>query len=367
MACIGFSDAARVVQCPGSIELIENIGGEKPAKNEKQLEGIAAHWVASEAVHDRVCVAGDLSPNGVVITDEMIDGAAMYVTELRNHLNGQKINDEYPLACKKIHPDNYGVIDAWYYDVLNHTIRVWDYKFGHAYVDVYENWQLLNEACAVVDYIGRVDTDELRVEMCIVQPRSFHRDGPVRRWNIPVSELQPYRERMIWAYNEAKHVEAKGLRSMSTGPECSKCPAASKCELLLNTVMDITDNSCTTAPILLSPNELGKALSVVRKQLELLNAIDTAFTQEVTTLLEQSTTVPGWAMTQGRGTVKWNAPVDEVIAAGEALGIPLAKQAVITPLQALKKGLPDIMFEALAVTQPTKFTLTETRLERLFK
>ena len=46
--------------------------------NGPAMEGTAAHWVFEEMLAGRDVVEGVVAPNGVTVTDEMIDGANIF-------------------------------------------------------------------------------------------------------------------------------------------------------------------------------------------------------------------------------------------------------------------------------------------------
>lgn len=47
------------------------------------MEGTAAHWCFEEMFEGRVPAVGATAPNGVAITDEMLDGAELFVDAVR--------------------------------------------------------------------------------------------------------------------------------------------------------------------------------------------------------------------------------------------------------------------------------------------
>ena len=77
------SSAFRWVRCPGSVSLsaqYPDTGGIEAD------EGDAAHWLAAETFKrdpEARPVDGETAPNGVTVTDEMREGVALYVNDLR--------------------------------------------------------------------------------------------------------------------------------------------------------------------------------------------------------------------------------------------------------------------------------------------
>src|SRR5712672_359077 len=85
-AIIAPSSLDRTVHCPGWLKNATTV----PAlpEGEEAAEGEAAHWVALQMALAAVPGNGELpavgskAPNGVVVTDEMIDGGFIYVEAL---------------------------------------------------------------------------------------------------------------------------------------------------------------------------------------------------------------------------------------------------------------------------------------------
>ena len=48
------------------------------------MEGTAAHWVFEQMFAGVIPVVGQSAPNGIIITDEMLDGAEMFVDAVRS-------------------------------------------------------------------------------------------------------------------------------------------------------------------------------------------------------------------------------------------------------------------------------------------
>jgi hypothetical protein len=70
--------------------------------------------------------------------------------------------------------------------------------------------------------------------------------------------------------------------------------------------------------------------------------------------------VPGWVPKQGEGREAWSIPVEQVVALGETLGVPLAKPGVITPGQARKAGLDSSLTDAFARRPPGEIKLVRS-------
>ena len=168
------SSAARRVACPGSRKLEALYPSTE--RSEAELEGEAAHLVAKIAL-EIMDVPTDIP--GVVITQDMADGAKLYMDHVYGIACETHLNIEERIDIPRIHPLAWGTPDCWMYS--NHELHIWDYKFGFGFVEVFENWQLIAYAAGILDRlkVNGIQDQYITVYMHIVQPRSFHRDGPI--------------------------------------------------------------------------------------------------------------------------------------------------------------------------------------------
>ena len=108
------SAAARRNQCPQSTTL-EALFPEEDTPESR--EGTAAHWAVSEQLSGRTVDVGLIAPNGVPLTDEMIDAADVMVNDVTDTLAlyGLKLADcevERPVRMPRIHPTQFGSPDC---------------------------------------------------------------------------------------------------------------------------------------------------------------------------------------------------------------------------------------------------------------
>jgi len=163
-------------------------------------EGTAAHWVAEQMLSSYVKPGaviktpddfiGTLSPNDVFIDEEMTDGAMIYVNDILNYCNNtgllQHLHIEEKMNLDNIYSGMSGTPDCWVYHAKEHEIVIWDFKYGHGFVDAFENPQLIIYASGVIEQ-SMTDPNNsswLKVKMRIVQPRCYSGDGVVREWMI---------------------------------------------------------------------------------------------------------------------------------------------------------------------------------------
>ncbi len=308
-------------------------------------EGTAAHWAAGELWHRRPVDVGHAAPNGVRVDDEMLDAAELYCRTVHG-AEPSDVSDtrwETQIHGNRVHPThNWGTPDAWRY---NYVLRVWDFKYGHRYVPAFENWQLVNYAALLLDFlsIDGIRDQTLDVELTIVQPRNHHRDGPVRTWKLRAAELRPYVNELRNAADRALQTE----RTATPGNHCDECPGRHVCPALANAGGWAIDHAVAAAvPLELPPQAVGRELTALRRAHRLLEARMTGLEEHALALLRQGKRLPGWMVEHGAGRERWNRPIGEIVMLGELTGVSLSKPGVMTPNQARTAGVPESVVKA---------------------
>lgn len=342
------SSAVRWVQCAASV-LLEALYPETESEKTAADEGTAVHWVAAELLSGRDVALGQVAPVGVVLTEEMIDAATMYVEAVDAALANYPGHDRSMLHVEErvdipyVHALNWGTPDTWFIDPDQCVIYLFDLKYGHRHVDEYENWQLIDYAAGVLEKCG-IDgflDQTFDVVMTIVQPRSYHRGGPVRSWRLKAAELRPYFNTLQNAADTAMQTGAVG----KAGPECLYCRARHACETLQRDAYRSATISASSVPVDLTPAALGLELHMLRQAAERLKGRITGLEEQARQQLRGGQRVPFFALVEKPGREQWAKPVDEVLALGTLFNADLSKpREAITPGQArtlLKKaGLP---------------------------
>lgn len=333
-ARIGFSSLARTVQCEASVTLCESVPPLPPT--EDSLEGDAAHYVAARYAEGFNVPEGSKAPNGIEVTREMIDGGIMWRDEV-----GMYGLVEVPCVATRIHPtDCWGTPDFRRWDPIAMTLRMKDYKWGHKFVEVFECWQLIGGACAALEELGltALEMEQVTLDFAIVQPNSYHREGPVRHWTISARNLTAY---INIAFNAA-HAALGPSPQMRTGDECEYCPARHVCTALQAQALSAVEYVGLAETLNLPPAALGRELSVLERAAEMLDARITGLREQAASIIASGERVPGYGMEQTAGRLKWLGTVAEVVAFGDAIGVDLRQDPkVITPTQAKDRKLLD--------------------------
>jgi len=352
----------RLVNCPGSFALTKLY----PEREDSpaSMEGTAAHWVCVELLHGRHVDVGSLAPNGIAVTEEMIEGAEMYAAIVPVELIEPDIlcHIEKPVKIPRIHPECWGTPDIWW--LTKSTIHIRDYKFGHGYVDEFENDQLTAYLAGILDYLGMDDLTTY-VEFTIVQPRCFHRDGPVRTWSCLASDLRGRINQM----RDAAERALRGDGECVTGEWCNYCPAAHACEALQRSTQVALSFTAAPVPSEMPPVAKGLYLRRVQQAMVLLKAIENGLEEEIEVSIRSGVPIPGYDLQSGQGRTGWSKPTAEVAALGDMLEVNFRKEAFVTPTQAKellkKKGVDAAVIDAYSERKSGALKLVQTDMRKL--
>lgn len=329
------SALALTVACNASVQL-QNSVPDQP-DTEEEAEGKAAHLVAMWAAQGKLFDIGTkfkCEGREWVVDIDMYNGAKLYARTI-----GPNCRLEDPVKCSRIHPTQcWGTPDAWRSDSPV-RIRVGDYKYGHRYVEVFENFQLIAYAVGVMERLNLDDT-KVEVELILVQPRSYHRDGPVRSWVVPAVELRAL-------VNIARNAAERALLpnpTATTGTHCIDCRARHVCATLKQSVAAIVDYSGTAELAPLDIQAMGSELRILDAALKRLEARRTGLAVMVEATLRAGQRVPYYELRPGQARLKWlpDSTPEQLAMMGDLFGVRIRKPLdVITPRQAIDAGIDE--------------------------
>lgn len=347
---------------PTMNQLYPELGDKQPA-----LEGEASHWAFAEILRDVPVALGQIAPNNVTLNEEMIEGAEFFVecVDARPAAGWELVEAhvEETLQNAAIHELNWGTPDYWelWHDQTRGAalVRLSEYKFGHDYVEVFENMQLLNqlalilEKCDMPDKVLLTMQGDVFVEFGVTQPRSYHRDGAHRVWKAKARDLVPYFERLRRA--AAAALEPNPMAT--PGPQCEHCPGRYACQPLARGAYIAVDLSQRSAPVNLPVDAASLELRMLEHYKNLLDARVTGLQEQVEHALRGGQSAPFQLLKPSTSRTVWLKPEAEVIALGQLCGHDLGKQSVVTPTQAVKAGVPKELVAAYSHTPPGKLKL----------
>lgn len=321
------------VACPGWRKQASLLPPEP--ETEASREGDAGHEVAAWAAQgvDMATYTGTAT-NGIEISEEMLDGAAVWLEALE----GYPARIETPVAIRRLHPTKcWGTPDARQWAAPTKILRAADYKFGHGFVDEFENWQMLAYMVGMADELDIWDDSEVRYEMTVVQPR-FYGAHPVRTWTISRDGLHHYSERMRHAMNEAESVNPRII----SGTHCTYCPARATCTTYAKTIGNGIDFAGRADPMASTPEAVGRELKVVQEFIKRLEARETGLSALAEGMIRQGKRVPYFSFEQTMGRLAWTMPIEVIEMTAQLQGkTVMAPAKPITPTQAKQRKILD--------------------------
>jgi hypothetical protein len=319
-------------------------------ETEHSLRGEAIHEVRHLLINagmhggtGPVLKVNDVATNGTVIDKEMFEcgelAANVFLKEWQSRIckGGVKFGIEQSFQCPGIHPDNFGTPDGWLWCPEDNLLIIDDCKGGHVHVEAYENWQLINYASGIVEHLGLTDPN-IAVWMRLVQPFSYHSDGPVRTWKTILASL---RQRYWPELSAAAHEATSPHQRCKTGHQCRRCQCRHDCKAALQCGMELYETTMFPVQSKLPPDALGLQLRVIDRAMEQLKALKTGYEEQVKATIKGGTAIPGWCLQPTAGREKWQKNQQEVISMGQLFDVDLRKDDLITPNQARKAGIPD--------------------------
>ncbi len=327
---VGGSSAARVVNCPGHVQLAKTLP--KPGTSSFAEEGTALHEAMDVILNEVVKKDDDvigMEFNGYVITQEMFDeGIAeglAYLDSLYDELEVLDMRIEQRVKFVGIE-GAFGTVDILM-KCKDRTV-VFDWKFGTGVpVSAENNMQLQFYA-----YAGAVDPatcklfdDDLPVELIIAQPRMREENDRYTRWMTDMPALK------VFAHEVAKAVEiARGPDApFKLGKHCKFCPAEPACPLK----NDAVDNALTLKPDLELIEDMQEWLKLADEVESWIAAVRKLAHDEA----ERGISIPGYKLVAKRASQAYDDPDAMTKKLRNAFKIDEAfPRKMVTPAQARK-------------------------------
>jgi len=360
------------MRCLGSAQARAAHPGVPSEPSESRLEGRACHEASQlmlerwrkGGVLDFTGIVGSLSKDGIVITQELFDAAYEYVNDVAKFCDfnfvSKELKVEQRVDLSRWLPGWYCIPDAWVYEASVNTLVVWDAKFGHSLVEPFENWQLLIGAFGVIQGLnlpGYVQ-DAVKLDLRVVQPRGFHRDGPIRKWFVTAKDVAHY-----WRIlHEALPVVTGESPPCTVGPQCKNCSARANCDTLSRVAYDGIDFAGKLQTHTLTGHNLGVDLKLLRRAQKAIEYRLSGLEEQAIHELSNGGLVSYFSTERGKGRERWkkDVPHAEVIMMGDLLGVDIRKPVEMdTPAQVRKKGIDESVIAEYSETPMTALKLVE--------
>lgn len=250
---------------------------------EESREGDAAHWLLAQTLLKLTVPDDAVAPNGVPINQEMRDAIVELVEDVTDTLKTQSPGDFLHVeqtisAANTVHPDCWGTPDVLFVQPSRKAVHIWDFKYGHRFVDAYKNWQMLTYAACAVETVGITDLVDWSFTLTIAQPRCFERDelgGTLREWFTAGAAVRTAIAQLAEAARAARQPDA----ALHTGPHCRDCRAQWDCPanqaaggVALDTIRGQGSAGMDAAAIGVEAKVLAEAMDFVKARLSALDA-----------------------------------------------------------------------------------------------
>lgn len=302
----------------------------------ESIEGTAAHWVLTEELRGRQVLEGSKTPAGVIVTGEMIEGAELACDAVFSRVKtGVTLHAEETVNISSIHPECFGTPDVWALDVPRMRLDIFDYKFGHGYVDEWFNLQGICYLVGILQEIEKLvagDVCNIVVTFTIIQPRCYVGASPVRTHSFRVRETEPYVHYLIAAAKAAY----EATPTATTNEECDYCPGRHACTALQQSAYRAAEISNNRTPLELTPAAASLELRMLERALGQLSARVDGLREQTLANLTAGKFVPHHGLAAGRGKRVWNKTPEEIFTLGDLFGKELRKITPVTPTQAEK-------------------------------
>ena len=333
--------------------------------SEEAMIGTAAHWVLEQTLsahRDCLPVKDYLNieaPNGIIINQEIIDGVNESVQEVielignRHHLWGTTFL-EYRVHVKYVHLTKcWGTADIIIWDKDEKRIYVLDFKFGHVYVESWQNWQLMLYAAGCLDVFYNTDWNDITLHLQTLQPRCYTSRNKIP-WVVKANDIMKHLDIARNAANDA----LSPCPAACTGGHCLYCTGRHACTAYLRATENALDTAEQGKIKIPTAEAVGVELMMLDRAIDILEARRIALSVEAERHIHNGNQVPGYHMKLNTSSLKWVKEKQEVLALGNTLGIDLTKPTeLITPTQAISKGVDKSVIGRYAEKKTTGFSL----------
>lgn len=321
-------------RCFGWLALNE-VTPEPPETDESrwgnECHGYCEGWLSSARRGATVPPAND--------DQEMVDTARMYVEHCLELMRACDVfgGDALGIESKVDAGCTAGTSDFFLYDAKTHTVYVRDLKTGRLLVEP-EDPQIILYAWGVIDRLGLSDLD-LMLDIGVVQPRGFHKDGPIRTRRMYAHTLRGDINRLT----NAADANRQRNHPATAGPHCRNCNARTRCQAAIAAGPELLAVSAEAVPADPEPHELGTLMRWTAQAIKHLQSMQKAYEGAAEGAIAAGHIVPGYSM---QGTFArsddWNDDTEEleVIALAGLFGVEAVETKLKTPAQLRAAGVP---------------------------
>lgn len=341
------TDLNRLMRCNGSRIMAAVLPPD--INREARDEGNAADWLAIQGFNgvDIGTLENTKAPNGYFIDGDMIVHVSSYLKAL---------------DCGEVQADTSHAGATWQiagrcdhrkWSEKTATLIIDELKYGHRYVEPYDNWTLLSHA------IGTVIQLQIRPQWIVLrihQPRAFHPDGPLREERITYDELLKYYDQINATLSDPSDI-------VNSGDHCHYCHAEPTCPARRMAMYNSIDASTMAYNDDISPENLAYMLDQIGTAKARLDAHHDALSELARHTINSGTPVDGYFVEQKYGHRAFNKGLT-----GEFLtlttGVDCTKSGTVSPAEASRRGVPDNVLDKITYRPVIGSKLTRANADR---
>lgn len=334
----------RVMACNGSVALggAEEVPPEQD-QSESRREGTAAHFVAVDVLSGRhtdpIEWVDRTAPNGVFVTPDMAEHVETFIEAVQaDRAAGFQVWLEHTVDFDiSIHTRILARPDVIEYNAATQTLIVRDFKYGFRLVEPLNNWTLV---AYLIGWVMNKQIIPLTVEMYIHQPRPYHEDGKVRKVSMSYDDLLVKYAHMVSRFEALDNL-------LHTGPQCYKCPAMDHCPAHRQAGFNAVEASCEAFVDTLSNEEAVYQLQLMERAEDMAKQRADALTELLTHRIKSGQVVPDYFLENALGNTRMIEGVSPIMIKA-ITGIDISKPGMLTPAQAIKAGVPELVMSAFS-------------------
>ena len=326
----------RVMNCNGSRLMPPSFPATDILDTTKRDEGNAAHWLAQQLFNGDLRsenAVGTKAYNGIIITSDMVTHVDTYLKAL--DCGEREATTTFSGTGYTIN----GRCDHWVYRIYadGSMLTVDDFKYGHSWVEPFENWTLIAHAIGLCRNYGLLpDVICLRIH----QPRAWHPEGSLREWRISYTELQEYYQWIDKTLNNPTN-------QLTTGYTwCRRCPALATCPAARAARMNIIDMASPTFTDAMANDALEYDLQTFEVALKFLEAQVDALKELMAHRIKLGQPFNHYATMQNYGNRRWQHGLTPEFLT-MTTGIDCTKTSAITPAEFVRRGGRESVVEKL--------------------
>jgi hypothetical protein len=188
-----------------------------------------------------------------------------------------------------------------------------------------------------------------RITMVTIAPRAFHKDGPVRAWNVRSDQMAP----MIEGLRKKAH-EALTEPTMSTGAWCRKCRAIATCSAARKASIQAVNYADQAYAIdSMTGAQISTEYRMLLQSRKVLDDRIGALEDEIRHRLEEGDEGIDYQLEEGSSKWVWDTEdTQTVIDVAKQFGVEARKESTLTVAQ-VRSAMPSAQRKHFDLIRPT--------------